>query len=88
MGSGVGLRPDGGRVLGRRRARFRQWGPFVGRDAIGEAYRTKPPDDQIVLLDGDGTYAWASAPEVSAGQLFLTERDGEIARLVIRYDRD
>jgi steroid Delta-isomerase len=63
-------------------------GPFVGREAIGEAYRMQPPDDEIVLLDADGTYAWASAPEVPAGQIFLTERDGEIARLVIRYDRD
>ena len=62
-------------------------GPFVGRDAIAEAYRAQPPDDEIVLLDGDGTYAWAGQPEVPAGQLFLTERDGEIARLVIRYDR-
>jgi steroid Delta-isomerase len=62
-------------------------GPFVGRKAIGEAYRAQPPDDEIVLLDGDGTYAWASAPEVPAGQMFLTEHDGEIARLVIRYDR-
>jgi hypothetical protein len=40
-----------------------------------------------VLLDGDGTYAWSKEPEVSAGQMLLTERDGEIARLVIRYDR-
>jgi hypothetical protein len=47
----------------------------------------QPPDDEIVLLDGDGTYAWAGRPEVPAGQLFLTERDSEIARLVIRYDR-
>lgn len=62
-------------------------GPFVGRDAIAKAYRAQPPDDEIVLLDGDGTYAWAGQPEVPAGQLFLTERDGEIARLVIRYDR-
>jgi steroid Delta-isomerase len=62
-------------------------GPFAGREAIGEAYRTQPPDDEIALLDSDGTYAWASAPEIRAGQLFLTERDGEIARLVIRYDR-
>jgi hypothetical protein len=30
---------------------------------------------------------WAGRPEVPAGQLFLTERDSEIARLVIRYDR-
>jgi steroid delta-isomerase len=62
-------------------------GPFVGREAIGEAYATRPPDDEIVLLDAEGTYAWSSAPDVSAGQMFLTERDGEIARLVIRYDR-
>jgi steroid Delta-isomerase len=62
-------------------------GPFVGRDAIAEAYRTQPPDDEIVLLDGDGAYAWATEPDVPAGQLFLEERDGEIARLVIRYDR-
>src|SRR5688572_8672498 len=62
-------------------------GPFVGREAIGEAYRAQPPDDEIVLLDQDGTYAWASVPNVPAGQIFLTERDGEIARLVIRYDR-
>ena len=62
-------------------------GPFSGRDAIGEAYAAMPPDGEIVLLDGDGTYAWAKEPEVPAGQMFLTERDGEIARLVIRYDR-
>jgi sulfur relay (sulfurtransferase) DsrF/TusC family protein len=62
-------------------------GPFVGREAISAAYAAQPPDDEIVLLDGDGTYAWASEPNVPAGQLFLEERDGEIARLVIRYDR-
>jgi steroid delta-isomerase len=62
-------------------------GPYVGRAAIGEAYATRPPDDEIVLLDADGTYAWASARQVPAGQMFLTEREGEIARLVIRYDR-
>jgi steroid delta-isomerase len=61
-------------------------GPFVGREAISEAYRMQPPDDEIVLLDADGTYAWASAPEVPAGQMFLTEGNGEITRLVIRYD--
>jgi steroid Delta-isomerase len=62
-------------------------GPFAGRDAIAEAYRAQPPDDEIVLLDADGTYAWANEPEISAGQMFLTERDGEIVRLVVRYDR-
>jgi steroid Delta-isomerase len=62
-------------------------GPFAGREAIAEAYAEQPPDDEIVLIDDDGTYAWASRPDVPAGQMFLTERDGEIARLVIRYDR-
>jgi steroid Delta-isomerase len=62
-------------------------GPFVGREAIGAAYEAQPPDDEILLLAGDGTYAWAKEPDVPAGQMFLTERDGEIARLVIRYDR-
>jgi steroid Delta-isomerase len=62
-------------------------GPFHGRDAIGHAYATQPPDDEIDLLDGEGTYAWASQPGVPAGQMFLTERDGEIVRLRIRYDR-
>jgi len=62
-------------------------GPFAGRDAIAAAYAAQPPDDEIVLLDSDGTYAWAKEPAVPAGQMLLTERDGEIARLVIRYDR-
>jgi hypothetical protein len=62
-------------------------GPFSGRDAIGEAYAEMPPDDEIVLLEADGTYAWAKQPGIPAGQMFLTERDGEIARLAIRYDR-
>jgi steroid delta-isomerase len=62
-------------------------GPFAGRDAIAAAYAAQPPDDEIVLLKSDGTYAWAKEPAVPAGRMFLTERDGEIARLVIRYDR-
>jgi steroid Delta-isomerase len=63
------------------------FGPFVGREAIDAAYRSQPPDDEIVLLDDGGTYAWAIEPEIPAGQMFLTEREGKIARLVIRYDR-
>jgi steroid Delta-isomerase len=61
-------------------------GPFAGRDGIEAAYREQPPDDEIVLLADDGTYAWASEPDVPAGQIFVTECDGEIVRLVIRYD--
>jgi steroid delta-isomerase len=62
-------------------------GPFHGREVIGAAYAAQPPDDEIVLVDPDGTYAWSKNPEMPAGQMFLTEREGEIARLVIRYDR-
>jgi SnoaL-like protein len=67
-------------------------GPFHGRDAIGEAYRTQPPDDELVVLeqreeDGElvATYAWASEPDVPAGELRLTGREGAIDRVVIRY---
>jgi hypothetical protein len=62
-------------------------GAFRGRDEIAAAYLAQPPDDEIVLLDGDGTYAWAREPEIPAGRMFLTERDGQIARLVIRHER-
>jgi len=60
-------------------------GPFHGRDAVAEAYRTMPPDDEIVLLDGGPRYAWAKAPDVPAGELHLDERDGKVARLLVVY---
>ena len=51
-------------------------GPFHGRDAIAEAYRTQPPDDELVVLEdrGEGTarYAWAKEPDRAAGDLRLT----------------
>jgi hypothetical protein len=65
-------------------------GPFHGRDAIAEAYRTQPPDDELVVLEdrGDGTarYAWARTPAEPAGQLRLTVVDGRITRLVVTFD--
>ncbi len=65
-------------------------GPFRGRDAIGEAYRTQPPDDELVVLEdrGDGTarYAWAKTPDRAAGELRLTIVDGRIVRLVVTFD--
>ena len=68
-------------------------GPFIGRAAIADAYRTRPPDDQIQLLDvaerPDGglvaRYAWLAEPGVDAGRMELTWRDGEITRLLVRY---
>jgi steroid Delta-isomerase len=62
-------------------------GPFHGRESISEAYAAQPPDDEIVLLDADGTYSWSKEPGVPAGQMFLTEHEGQIAKLVIRYQR-
>jgi steroid delta-isomerase len=60
-------------------------GPFRGRDAIGDAYAAQPPDDEIVLLDQSGAYAWARAPAEPAGELHLTLRDGSIAKILVVY---
>lgn len=68
-------------------------GPFVGRDAIAEAYARQPPDDEVVLLgeprvEGDtieSDYAWASEG-TRAGRMILTARGGEIARLVVTFE--
>ena len=60
-------------------------GPFRGREAIGEAYRAQPPDDEIAMLD-DTRYAWAKEPERPAGELHLEERDGKVARIRVLYE--
>src|SRR5919199_4255478 len=52
-------------------------GPFRGRAAIAAAYRMRPPDDEIELLDvaqdREGrvvaSYAWRKRPGVRAGAL-------------------
>jgi steroid delta-isomerase len=62
-------------------------GPFHGRDAVADAYRRQPPDDEIVLLDGGPAYAWAREPSLRAGELRLTERDGRIEKIVVVYER-
>jgi hypothetical protein len=64
-------------------------GPFRGRAAIAEAYRTQPPDDEIVVLEDRGdsvVYAWSRDPQRPAGELHLEERDGAIARLRVLYE--
>ena len=68
-------------------------GPFAGREAIEEAYRTRPPDDEVRLLgparvEGDSLvadYAWARKG-TRAGRMILTPRDGAIARLVVTFE--
>jgi hypothetical protein len=68
-------------------------GPFHGRDAIVAAYRTRPPDDELLLLDereerGElvGGYAWKREPGVRGGELRLTVRDGRTERVVVSFD--
>jgi len=61
-------------------------GPLHGRDAIGEAYRAQPPDDELVLLDGL-QYAWSREPQRPAGELHLEERDGKVARIRVLYEQ-
>ena len=69
-------------------------GPFVGRDAIANAYREQPPDDELRVLehrrvDGriEARYAWLAEPEVAAGEMFLTPENGAIRKLVVTFDR-
>jgi ketosteroid isomerase-like protein len=68
-------------------------GPFAGRDAIAQAYRDQPPDDELDVLDTrrEGNtwiagYAWHREPEKRAGELRLTVRDGRISSLVVTFD--
>jgi RimJ/RimL family protein N-acetyltransferase len=68
-------------------------GPFVGVDAIAQAYRERPPDDQLDVLDvrrdGDtlvAAYAWRREPEKRAGELRLTVDGGRITQLVVTFD--
>ena len=68
-------------------------GPFVGRDEIAAAYRDRPPDDELDVVDSrqeDDTivagYAWRREPDRRAGELRLTVVNDRIARLVITFD--
>jgi len=69
-------------------------GPFVGREAIAEAYRNQPPDDEMRVLEqrdeGDrieARYAWLAEPDVAAGELFITREARLIIGLVVTFDR-
>jgi steroid Delta-isomerase len=69
-------------------------GPFAGRDAIVAAYRERPPDDEVRVLDAaetaDGVearYSWAGAPERQAGRMLVTLRGAAIERLVVTFEK-
>jgi steroid Delta-isomerase len=68
-------------------------GPFQGRKAIAEAYRSQPPDDELIVLDRSDRddelvagYAWGREPDTRAGEMRLRVEDGEIKRLVVAFE--
>ena len=67
-------------------------GPFAGRDAIAQAYREQPPDDELDVLDSRldadtivAGYAWRREPDKRAGELRLTVAGGRITRLAVSF---
>ena len=68
-------------------------GPFLGRDAIAEAYVQQPPSDEIRLLgvplveadSVESAYAWAREGR-RAGRLIAIVDDGLISRLVVTFE--
>jgi hypothetical protein len=67
-------------------------GPFHGLDAIREAYRVNPPDDEIDVLDSRETedtvvtaYSWRRDGGGRSGEMRLTVREGRIARLLVSF---
>ncbi|MBO0707891.1 MAG: nuclear transport factor 2 family protein [Candidatus Dormibacteraeota bacterium] len=70
-------------------------GPFLGREAIVEAYRTQPPDDTCLRLGpvrGEGawlvsTYAWSGRPTEPAGEVHVRAGPQGIEKVRILYGR-
>lgn len=66
-------------------------GPFIGRQAIAQAYRESPPDDTIAIngaprRDGDAIvvpYRWNRTNET--GTMRLTSKGGLITKLVVTF---
>jgi steroid delta-isomerase len=68
-------------------------GPFVGRDAISAAYRDHPPDDEVEIFDAEerdgiivARYAWLRDEGRQAGEMRITQRNGQIQKLVVTFD--
>jgi hypothetical protein len=68
-------------------------GPFLGRHAISAAYRDQPPDDEVEIFDAherDGIivarYAWLRDEGRQAGEMRLSQRNGQIQKLVVTFD--
>ena len=70
------------------------FGPFSGRGAIEDAYRTRPPDDQVLVFAVSdqpdavvADYGWLAEPNVVAGRMLLTPAGARIERLVVTFER-
>jgi len=70
-------------------------GPFDGREAIAAAYKSRPPDDEVVIFgteaNGDdvvASYGWLKEPAKRAGRMHVTVRDRKIQKLVVTFDGD
>ena len=68
-------------------------GPFHGRDAIAAAYRERPPDDGVEVLEAresgaevHARYAWLRDEGRASGDLVLTRAGDRIARLLVTFD--
>ncbi|GAA1522975.1 hypothetical protein GCM10009741_25720 [Kribbella lupini] len=64
-------------------------GPFHGREAIAEGYRTNPPTETMRLLDtthDDGTarFAWASG--ATGTMQFAWDSEGKVRQLTVTFD--
>jgi hypothetical protein len=69
-------------------------GPYGGKEVIAAAYRDRPPDDEVEILEAaeedDGLvvarYRWRD-PTAPGGRMLLTRRGDRIARLVVTFEQ-
>ena len=68
-------------------------GPFVGKQAIAEAYAANPPDDEVDIVSSEESerelvarYAWRADAGRPAGRMIITPRGDQIARLVVTFE--
>ena len=61
-------------------------GPFVGRDAIAEAYSTNPPDDTMRVLTVEGDVIYFEWSRGGTGTLTIQRNGDLITSLLIRFD--
>ena len=68
-------------------------GPFKGRDEIVAAYKSQPPDDEVLIFAADengeeivARYGWLNEPSKEAGRMLVTPRDGKIQKLIVTFE--